>query len=250
MRFLTVLEVIFVFIGFVYSQAVEDPPFTHKVTFTIENNNEVGDLTIGLFGTVVPKTVKNFVQLSTGENGYGYNNTIFHRIIKDFMIQGGDIEGKNGIGGYSIYGAKFDDENFILKHDHFGRLSMANAGPNTQGSQFFITTVGETKWLDGHHVVFGQVTDGFKFLSKLGDVETAKADKPIKDVKIIGTKVVELKVDQKENNDYLENSDVQQHHLGKFWLLLFGIFFSGLGFWFFKVKKQYSKTIKNDFEMA
>ncbi|EER34520.1 peptidyl-prolyl cis-trans isomerase [Candida tropicalis MYA-3404] len=140
-----------------------------KVFFNTSINGEKQpSIKFELYDDVTPITAENFRVLATGEKGVGYAGSIFHRIIPQFMLQGGDFETGQGYGGYSPThnNDKFDDENFIKRHDRPGLLSMANAGPNTNGSQFFITTV-PCPWLDGKHVVFGEVIDGYDVVKKI-----------------------------------------------------------------------------------
>ncbi|XP_045464368.1 peptidyl-prolyl cis-trans isomerase-like 1 isoform X1 [Harmonia axyridis] len=146
----------------------------------------MGEMTIELYWKHAPKTCRNFAELT--RRGY-YNNTIFHRIIRDFMIQGGDPTG-TGKGGLSIYGQTFKDEIHTgLKHSGAGILSMANSGPDTNGSQFFIT-LAPTQWLDGKHAIFGRISSGMTVVQRIGLVETDKNDRPVDEVKIVRGKIL------------------------------------------------------------
>lgn len=164
---------------------------THKVLFDVSSGGQrLGTITIGLFGKTVPNTAANFATLaSTGVQGKSYQGSKFHRVIPNFMIQGGDVVRGDGTGSISIFGGRFEDENFNLRHAEPGLLSMANSGKDTNGSQFFITTVA-TPWLDGKHVVFGKVLDGMNVVRTIERLPRNSNDKPLEDVVIEQSQVI------------------------------------------------------------
>ncbi|CAJ1933739.1 unnamed protein product [Sphenostylis stenocarpa] len=176
----------------VFEDKVEqEPEITHRVFLDIDvDKQRLGRIVIGLYGQVVPKTVENFRALCIGQKGKSangiklhYKGTPFHRIVSGFVIQGGDIFHHDGKGSESIYGGTFPDENFKIKHSHAGVVSMANSGPDSNGSQFFITTV-KASWLDGEHVVFGKVVQGMDIVYVIEGGAGTYSGKPRKKVVI------------------------------------------------------------------
>ena len=159
--------------------------FNNLVYLDIKHLDKESRIIIRLEKDIVPKTCENFRELCKNKK---YVQSIFHRVIKNFMIQGGDYTRFDGSGGKSIFGHNFNDENFILKHDR-GTISMANSGPNTNGSQFFISTK-KNDWLNGTHVVFGNVVDGMNFIDYISELPTDEFDKPIGEVIIIDSGVL------------------------------------------------------------
>ncbi|CAB4321174.1 unnamed protein product [Prunus armeniaca] len=198
-RSLLIFLVLAIFLIFVFSSThkkeeeklEEVPEITHRVYLDVDiDGQHLGRIVIGLYGQVVPKTVENFRALCTGEKGKGakgkplhYKGTPFHRIVSGFMIQGGDIVYRDGRGYESIYGGTFADENFRVKHSHAGVVSMVNSGPDSNGSQFFITTI-KASWLDGEHVVFGKVIQGMDTVYAIEGGAGTYSGKPRKKVTI------------------------------------------------------------------
>ena len=169
------------------SEGNEEEDINNKniVYLDIDVNNHRGRILISLNNKITPKTSKNFSVLCEKK---AYVNSPFHRVIKDFMIQGGDFTNYDGTGGISIYGNKFNDENFTLKNDR-GTISMANSGPNTNGSQFFISTK-DNNFLDGKHVVFGKVIKGMDLVDYIENVETDENNKPLNEILIVDSGIM------------------------------------------------------------
>lgn len=235
---------------------VDDPPVSHKIIFEVTSalknadsdvvtSKVIGNLVLALFGTTVPKTVNNFVGLSNMTYGYGYQDVPFHRIINNFMVQGGDVPGPSK----SIYGTSFEDENFMLQHNKLGRLSMANAGPNTNGGQFFITTRIECGWLDGHHVVFGQLVDGFDVLEEMNNVPTdEETAHPIDTITISKIDIITMYntgviVHDVENPEVIELIEPTTNYSYLFIMVLLGVVFYFAKKVYFK--RQYIIDIKD-----
>jgi cyclophilin family peptidyl-prolyl cis-trans isomerase len=198
-----------------------DTSITHRVALDVQIGEKLGRLVLGLYGNVVPKTVENFRALVTGEKGQGkggqplhFKGSPFHRIIPGFMAQGGDITLGNGMGGESIYGDSFADENFKLKHAGRGVLAMANTGPNTNNSQFYITFT-PTPHLDGKHVVFGVVEAGWSTLMMM-EGEGSEAGNTLKPVSILDCRELELSVDPEAAVEELAQEQREQRMAAEF----------------------------------
>ncbi|XP_054283599.1 uncharacterized protein LOC129000662 [Macrosteles quadrilineatus] len=216
-----------------YGQCTEKYKVTDLVYFDVSIGGQVeGRIVIALFGEVVPKTVKNFKALaSDGVKGRKYgNNTPFHRVIRNFMVQGGDVVSGDGLGIVSIFGKHFKDENFVVKHTAAGFVSMANSGPNSNGCQFFIITQ-PTPWLDGKHVVFGRVTEGMDIIHKIEGLKTYEDDRPVKNVYIVESGLLPLSEPfyvYDDANDLMAWAKASIFPLGMSFTIL------GIFHWFFK----------------
>ena len=164
------------------------PLTSYPYDYNARHKDVLGRVTIGLYGNIAPKAARNFYELSTGQNGYGYTGSRIFRSVKNFMVQGGDFEQNTGAGGHSIYkdnkNQTFEDESFMLKHNQTGLVSMANSGPNSNGSQFFVLVTELAQWCDGRHVAFGKVIDGLWILMEVNMLPTDTEQRPLTKVVI------------------------------------------------------------------
>lgn len=191
----------------------KDLVVTEQVYLTIEiDGKEAGKIVIGLFGEIVPKTVRNFVELATHKHGFGYRGSSFHRVDKYYYIHGGGFEHNGTTEGTSIYGKSFPDENFEIKHYGKGWVSMASAGKDGNGSQFFIVTR-KLHLFDGQYVVFGKILRGINVVERIQDLETNSGSKPSKTCKIIDSGILEtVKPFVVEREDALEGDQTHYSH--------------------------------------
>jgi peptidyl-prolyl cis-trans isomerase B (cyclophilin B) len=188
----TIMKAVLVLVAAIIAAASAELVTKEAIFIVTIGGRPVGTIKLALFGQTVPKTVENFATIcNPGWEGRSYAGSPFHRVISNFMIQGGDVVRGDGTGSTSIYGGPFDDENFNIKHTGPGFLSMANSGPNTNGCQFFITTVA-TSWLDGYHVVFGKVIEGMEIVRTIESSPTGSNDRPLDAVLVAGCAVVTL----------------------------------------------------------